>query len=71
MADASDDHDPGHESPSGRRSPRGGRSGPDRRRLVDLVRAERGEPERRRLPRWDDPVVRSKPLADDDDDDDE
>jgi hypothetical protein len=31
--------------------------GPDRRKLVDLLRAERGEPERRKLPRFGDPVV--------------
>ena len=31
--------------------------GTDRRKLVDLLRAERGEPERRRLPRFGDPVI--------------
>jgi hypothetical protein len=65
MGDASDNRDQGPKPPSGARSRRGGHTGPDRRRLVDLVRAERGEPERRRLPRLGDPVVRPEPPADD------
>jgi hypothetical protein len=48
MADASADRPRSHD-------------GPDRRKLVDLLRAERGEPERRKLPRFGDPVV----VADD------
>ncbi len=36
--------------PQDSEQPSSGHDGPDRRRTIDLVRVERGEPERRRLP---------------------
>ena len=41
------------------RSETGASHQPDRRRTIDLLRVERGEPERRKLRRWspDDPKV--------------
>lgn len=42
---------------------------PDRRRTIDLIRVERGEPERRKLPRRPPPglsVERGEPSSDDD-----
>ena len=52
MADAADE-DP-RESGDIPSAP-GGHPGPDRRKTIDLVRHERGEPERRNLPRYPDP----------------
>ena len=56
MADASAD-EPGRPTDE---------EGADRRKLVDLLRVERGEPERRRLPRFGDPVIldRGRPESD-------
>ena len=51
MADSSAD--------DGRREPSGQR--PDRRRTIDLVRVERGEPERRKLRRWPAPEPSVEP----------
>ena len=52
MADAADDdRRQGGQVPS---AP-GGHQGPDRRKTIDLVRHERGEPERRKLPHYPDP----------------
>ncbi len=56
MADASAD-EPGRPTDA---------DGADRRKLVDLLRVERGEPERRRLPRFGDPVILDRPGSGDD-----
>ncbi len=53
MADAADDD----RRTGGDSSAPGGDQVPDRRKTIDLVRHERGEPERRKLPRFPDPAA--------------
>lgn len=51
------------------RSETGESQQPDRRRTIDLIRVERGEPERRKLPRRPLPglsVDRGEPASEDD-----
>jgi hypothetical protein len=43
------------------RSETGGSETPDRRNTIDLLRVERGEPERRKLRRWSPPDISVEP----------